>query len=149
MLIGKGVVMSFTRNLTHDLWKDFMPRRKEINGLIGIEVYSVQHYAADFYTAFNPERLFKKWAAVKVGVETAVPEGMDHLTLTGGLYAVFEYKGAISDAAETFRYIIGVWLPQSPYLMDNSRHHFEILGEKYSNEGQDSEEEIWIPILKK
>jgi AraC family transcriptional regulator len=73
---------------------------------------------------------------------------METFTLTSGLYAVFQYKGTANEAAGTFQYILGTWLPNSEYTLD-SRPHFEILGEKYKNNDPDSEEEIWIPIKPK
>jgi AraC family transcriptional regulator len=73
---------------------------------------------------------------------------MEAFTLTGGLYAVFLYKGVSAAAAEAFQYILGNWLPNSEYTLD-IRPHFEILGEKYKNNDPDSEEEIWIPVKPK
>ena len=70
---------------------------------------------------------------------------METFTLIGGLYVVFLYQGIASAGAKTFQYILGTWLPNSEYTLDN-RPHFEILGEKYKNEDPSSEEEIWIPI---
>ena len=64
------------------------------------------------------------------------------------MYAVFNYKGAQSDAAAFFNTIYTEWLPSSDYELEN-RPQFEILGEKYKKNSPDSEEEIWIPILPK
>jgi len=74
-----------------------------------------------------------------------IPKDFESFSLPGGRYAVFPYKGASSAASGTFQYILGTWLQDSKYTLDN-RPHFEILGEKYKNEDPNSEEEIWIPI---
>ena len=58
------------------------------------------------------------------------------------------YIGAATMAQPTFQYILGTWLPNSDYSLDD-RAHFEILGNKYKNNESDSEEEIWIPIKPK
>jgi AraC family transcriptional regulator len=137
--------MSFHANKTGDLWRGFMPRRKEIQNNIGTELYSMQIYPPLFFENFNPDTAFEKWAVVEVTDFDAIPTEMESVTLPGGLYAVFLYKGAASDGAKTFQYILGAWLPNSGYRLD-IRPHFEILGEKYKNEDPDSEEEIWIPI---
>lgn len=144
-LIGKRMKMSFADNRTFELWKSFMPRRKEIQNNFGTDLYSMQIYSPGFFDSFNPKKEFDKWASIEVANFNAVPEGMETFALSGGLYAVFLYKGAASAAAETFQYILGTWLPNSEYILDN-RPHFEILGEKYKNEDPNSEEEIWIPI---
>jgi len=147
-LVGKRITMSFSDNKTGELWKGFMPRRKEIVKSIGTWLYSMQIYDPMFFSNFNPDKEFEKWATIEVTDFESVPDQMETYNLEGGLYAVFLYHGAASDAADTFKYILGEWLPSSDYDLD-SRPHFEILGEKYKNESKDSEEEIWIPIRPK
>jgi AraC family transcriptional regulator len=125
-----------------------MLQRREIKNPVGKVLYSMQIYDPSFFNNFDPDREFEKWAAIEVTDFDKVPGDMETFTLTGGLYAVFLYKGAASAAAGTFQYILGSWLPESEYKLDN-RPHFEILGEKYINEDPASEEEIWIPIKPK
>lgn len=149
-LIGKSLEMSYMNNRTGELWRSFMPRRKEITNNIGSELYSMQIYNSIFdFQNFNPNDNFTKWAAVEVTDFEQIPENMESYTLKGGLYAVFLHKGSSLDFQRTFQHIFSVWLPNSDYQIDD-REHFELLGEKYKNESPDSEEEIWIPIkLKK
>lgn len=137
--------MSFSDNKTGDLWKGFMPHRKEIRKNIGTDLFSIQLYSPQFFSNFNPNAEFEKWAAVEVSDFESVPGQMETFSLEGGLYAVFLYREAAADAAGTFRYILGEWMRNSAYDLDN-RPHFEILGEKYKNESPDSEEELWIPV---
>ena len=148
-LIGKRLSMTFADNRTHELWKGFMPAKKEIKNTLSTDLISMQIYGDAFsFTDFDPHALFEKWAAVEVSSFDPVPAGMETYLLPGGLYAVFLHKGAASKGSETFGYIFGTWFPASEYSTDH-RPHFEILGEKYKNEDPDSEEEIWIPIKKK
>ena len=144
-LAGKRMKMSVEENRTAELWRSFMPERKNIRTSIGTDLYSVQLYDPGYFDTYNPGREFEKWAVAEVSGSGDLPEGMEPLVIPPGMYAVFLYKGAASKGAETFRYIFGTWLPQSAYAPDD-RPHFEILGEKYSNEDPDSEEEIWIPV---
>lgn len=148
-MIGHRRVMSFANNETRQLWQGFMPHRKEIGNAIGTELYSVQVYDAAFsFERFDPIREFEKWAVVEVTDFESVPEGMEALTIPGGLYAVFHHVGPASAGPRTFQYIFGTWLPGSDYVLD-TRPHFEVLGEKYKNEDPASEEDIWIPIRQK
>jgi len=147
-LVGKRLKMSFSGNKTGELWRSFMAGRKEIKNNIGTELYSMQIYTPLFFDKFDINAEFEKWATIEVTDFDAVPDGMETFRLPGGLYAVFLYKGIASAASNTFQYIIGTWLPNSGFTLDN-RPHFEILGEKYKNEDPDSEEEIWIPIKRK
>jgi len=142
-LVGKRLQMSFADNKTAELWRSFMPRRKEIKNVIGSDLFSLQNYnQVNPFQNFNPEEVFEKWAAVEVSNLDNIPDEMEDFTLLGGKYAVFNHKGHSTDI---FLYIFQTWLPQSGYQLDH-RPHFEILGEKYKNNHPDSEEEIWIPI---
>ncbi len=149
-LIGKRVQMNWANNKTFELWKSFMPRRKEIKNNHGTDLYSMQVYDSAFdFKNFTLDTTFDKWAAIEVTDFENIPPEMESYVLKGGLYAVFLHKGLASTGAKTFQYIYRIWIPGSDYLLDNSRAHFEILGEKYKNEDPDSEEEVWIPIKKK
>lgn len=147
--IGKRIIMSFSNDKTRELWRSFMPRRKEIHNNIGAEFYCIQVYDHKFdFNNFDPNKEFDKWATVEVTDFDTVPHEMETITLTGGLYAVFVHIGAASTGPKTYQYIFGTWLPNSEYELDN-RPHFDLLGDKYKNDDPSSEEEIWVPIKPK
>lgn len=146
-LIGNRLIMSLANNRTGELWKDFMPRRREILNNSSNDLISMQIYNSNYFSEFDPANEFEKWAAIEVLDYDTVPKDMETFTLTGGLYAVFDYKGLSTDSS-IFHYIFGTWLPNSDYLLDD-RPHFEVLGEKYKNADPNSEEEIWIPVRQK
>ncbi len=138
--------MSLSNSKTGELWRSFMPRRREIRIKLTSELISMQVYGQSPDPG-NLKHEFEKWAAIEVSDFETVPDGMETFVLTDGLYAVFQYRGSSADT-RIFQYIFGDWLPNSDYLSDN-RPHFEILGDKYKNEDPNSEEEIWIPIRPK
>jgi AraC family transcriptional regulator len=146
-LIGTSLTISLANNRTGEIWKNFMPRRNEITNNLSDDLISMAIYKPNHFIDFKPTNEFEKWAAIEVTDFENVPKNMKTFTLTGGLYAVFAYKGSSTDM-RIFQYIFGTWIPKSDYNLDN-RPHFEILGEKYKNADPDSEEEIWIPIKKK
>src|SRR6187402_1338816 len=146
-LVGMRLTMSFADNKTPELWRSFMPRRKEIGNVLNTDLYSVQLYSPSFFSAFNPVAAFDKWAAVEVADFSGVGDGMETLVIPPGLYAVFIYKGMPAAAESFFTAIFREWLPASAYELDD-RPHFEILGDKYLNNDASSEEEVWIPIRK-
>jgi AraC family transcriptional regulator len=139
--------MSLAGNRTVELWKRFMPRRREILNNLTNDLISLQTYGPEYFSDFNQTNEFEKWALVEVSDFENVPCDMETIILPGGLYAVFDYKGAGKDNG-IFQYIFGTWLPDSDYILDD-RPHFEVLGEKYRNGDPDSEEEIWIPVQKR
>lgn len=142
ILVGKQLSMSMADNKTGQLWQSFMPVRNTIPYRSGTDLFSLQLYPADYFSAFNPHRSFTKWAATEVSEATDVPEGLEVLRVEGGLYAVFPHTGM---GTEIFSFIFSEWLPKSEYILAN-RPHFELLGEKYKQGSADSEEEIWIPV---
>jgi AraC family transcriptional regulator len=144
-LLGNWLTMSLASNRTRELWSSFMPRRKEIEGVHGIELYSVDIFKPGYFEQFNPDEEFEKWACVEVKSYEAIPEGMHPLTLPVGKYAIFIHHGPASKGPETYAFIFGTWLPASGHSLDD-RPHLAVMGEKYRNEQPDSEEEIWIPI---
>lgn len=146
-LVGLRLTMSLAHNKTGELWRTFMPRRKEVTNAMTTEVISLQLYKRSYFSDFRLANEFEKWATVEVPDFSKVPEGMETFTLSGGVYAVFDYKGLSNDNG-IFQYIFGTWLPASDYTLDD-RPHFEVLGENYRNNDPASEEEIWIPVRPK
>lgn len=148
-LAGKHLTMSLSNNRTGELWKSFMPRRKEIGNRVSSHLFSMQVYNSSYnFSTFNPAAPFEKWAAVEVSDFSNIPPDMETCILPEGRYAVFLHKGAALTGPRTFGYIFGTWLPSSGFVLDH-RPHFELLGEKYKNDDPDSEEEIWIPVKPK
>lgn len=144
--IGKSLSFSYSDYRIVELWSSFMPRRKEVQNKIGIELFNIQINPENF--DFHPNTPFVKWAAVAVSSFAIVPDEMKTLEIEEGMYAVFQYKGEQSGAPAFFNAIYSEWLPNSDYELEN-RPQFEILGEKYKTNHPDSEEEIWIPIKRK
>jgi AraC family transcriptional regulator len=147
-LVGKRLSMTFAENKTAELWRGFMPRRSEIQNAVGSTLFSLQVYEnVRFFADFALNAPFEKWALMEVTDFEQIPVGMKSFVLANGLYAVFPYKGNPNNP-QVFYDIFEKWLPNSRYELDN-RPHFEVLGEKYKHNDDDSEEEIWIPIRAK
>ena len=146
-LVGKRLRMSLAENKTAELWNDFMPKRKNITNNVTNDLISMSVYSPTHFTDFRLTNEFEKWACVEVSDYDTIPSDLEIFVLTGGLYAVFDYKGSSTDNS-IFQYIFGTWLPGSAYFLDD-RPHFEVLGDKYKNNDPTSEEEIWIPVKSK
>lgn len=143
-LVGMRLAMSFAQYNIGELWRKFMPVRKEISGHVNDDLISMAVYQPGHFANFSPTNMFERWACVEVSNFDKVPADMETYVLPAGLYAVFDYKGSSADQS-IFQYIFGVWLPASNFLLDD-RPHFEVLGERYKNNDPHSEEEIWIPV---
>lgn len=147
-LVGMHLKMTFASNRTSDLWRSFMPLKNEIQQVVDLNLISLQIYPTSFNHNSIAEYEFEKWAAVEVSDFSNQPTEMDTFILQEGLYAVFHYRG-LSTNTEIFKHIFTDWLPQSTFVLDNDRPHFEVLGEKYKNNDLTSEEDIYIPIREK
>lgn len=143
-MIGMPQTMSRADYNIGELWSRFMPRRREILNPLSNDLISMTLYDQDYFTNFDPDRKFQKWAGMGVMDYSVIPQGMETFEIPAGLYAVFHYKGLSTDNS-VYQFIFRSWLPASGYTLDN-RPHFEILGKNYRNNDPDSEEEIWIPI---
>jgi len=145
-LVGKSLKMSLINNKTTELWKSFMPHKKEIKNTMSSDLYSIQVYDKLLnFKDFNPQTEFEKLAMIETSSFENIPKNMQTHILKGGLYAVFIHKGAAKKFPKTAQYIFEQWLPNSDYELD-TREHFELLGAKYNPIDENSEEEIWIPI---
>ena len=143
-MVGIRLPMSLINNKTGDLFRKFMPRKKEIKNSMSKGVYALQQY--DFEN-FTPELIFEKWACVEVSDFDEIPSEMESFLLIPGKYVVYTHKGPVSDFVKSFRYMLQTWLPQNGYKADSTRPHFGYLTEKYLGPtNPESEEEVWIPV---
>jgi AraC family transcriptional regulator len=148
-LIGKHLRVTLSNNKIIELWRSFMPRRKEIRNIKSPDLFSVAIYEKGVdIKNFTKDTEFERWATIEVDNFDTIPSDMESYTLAGGLYAIFLHKGPASFGPKTFQFIFETWLAKSDYIVDD-RPQFEVLGTKYKNEDPDSEEEIWIPIKHK
>lgn len=145
-LAGIKIRTSLSENRTHELWRRFKPRLKEIIDRKNSDFYSIQLFDENLeFSQFTPQTFFEKWAAVEVESGENLPEGLELFILEPGKYARFIHKGTPDRFPETSKYIFGHWLPNSSYELD-SRPHFEIMDENYQVDNPNSEEEVYIPI---
>jgi AraC family transcriptional regulator len=148
-IICKKLRMSFSDYKPYELWHSFMPSRKQIRNSVTDDLFSIASYPDSFdFKTFSPEMGFEKRAGLEVADFKTVPSGMETFIIPAGKYAVFLHKGRAADAPKTFGYIFGTWFPQSEFQVD-MRPHFEILGEMYRRDDNDSEEEVWIPVKRR
>jgi len=59
-LIGKRIKMSYSNNKTAELWRSFMPQKKEIKNTASSDLFSIEVYEPQFFKNFSPERAFDK-----------------------------------------------------------------------------------------
>jgi AraC family transcriptional regulator len=78
-----------------------------------------------------------------------VPDEMIARTIPAGTYAVFTAKGPVTKAVQdATRYIYSTWLPESGYEHGMTAD-LEVYDERRITGDDQSEVDIWIPIVKK
>lgn len=143
-LLGLSVKMSVAEPKISELWQSFGPKIPAIENRLNADRISMNIYPPAYFSAFNPQLEFEKWAAVEVSDFKEIPPGLQPFTIPAGLYVVFHYQGS-SDDPRVYQYIFTEWLNKSQFQLD-ARPHFEVLGSRYRNLDPNSEEDIWIPI---
>ncbi|WP_179319985.1 GyrI-like domain-containing protein [Winogradskyella helgolandensis] len=123
------------------LWKQFMPKKHEIENLVSEELIAMQIFSLE--QNGDPKEDFEIWACAEVTDFKSIPQNMKSYTIPAGTYALFPQKGM--DASLTYQKIMTKWLPASSYVIDN-RPHFQVMGEKYKNGSSDSEEDFYVPV---
>lgn len=145
ILLGCRKTMSLRDHQVAALWSEFRASASGISHRIGNHWINLKEYGRDYFTSFNPAKIFDQWAVVEVSKIDRVPEGMEVFYLASGLYAVFEYRGTAAGAASFFQKIFTSVLPQSEFSLDH-RPFFEVLPSDYRPDDPAAQEEVWIPI---
>lgn len=144
-LLGVSLEMNLLQDRTVELFKDFMPRRKDISSIDNLHVYLAKLYPQEYFKAFSPANTFRKFAGLKVE-EVQNSPGFEQIYVSGGLYAIFKNTGGPNDS-RIFQYIFNEWLPGSEYILD-TRPHLDILPVGYWS-SEDKTEDICIPVIKR
>ncbi|MBM9548328.1 GyrI-like domain-containing protein [Leptospira sp. 201903074] len=150
IVIGMKLEMSLVENQTQSLWQKFIPKSKDIPNRLDSNLISMAVYSPGYFQSFNPSNRFIKWAGVEVSDasdKATLSADLEIMKIPSGLYVRFLYQGLPSDAGPFYQSIFQEWIPNSGYRLDH-RPHFEVMGDKYRNNDQSSEEMIFIPVMK-
>ena len=135
--------MALDSDETPDLFRTFMPRRKEILHRSNEQVIDLKIYPPDYFKRIFISTPFLKWAVVEVDIFEKIPQGMERVDFLGGLYAMFQVPGTQANH-QVFTDIFSHWLPSSGFELDD-RPHFDVLNFGENNNFQ----EIYIPLTQK
>ena len=145
-LSGLSRKMSFSKDETALLWKDFMISKSNLS--IPFELYDVGIYSENFFRNFDPNLKFEKWAALETKNLHEKPSVFQELLIPAGLYLRYRYKGHPKLVAKTYQFLLGQYLPTSKFNLDN-RPHFALMGNSYKNDSSESEEDLYLPVTYK
>ena len=130
-------------------WGEFGTRKNEIAHSLGPVAFGVEDYSRDLDMNNGGFPKYYYTAGLEVSTIKGIPIGMVAKTIPAANYAVFTFKGAMSDIHDFFGYIYGEWLPKSGYTMNDK---LSLDFERYPEPLMDPDHahvEIWVPIVKK
>ena len=78
--------------------------------------------------------------------DVAVPEGTQKLVRSAGAYAKLAYKGPYADMKEAYRWLYGVWLPNSGYEASERPCFESYLNSPVDTKPEDLRTDIFLPV---
>ena len=140
--IGFSTETSLLQDRTEQVFKQLMIWRTGSKEYREQPVYDIKVYPQSYFSAFDPNTTFKKWAAVKQLTEPS-EEDPKLFTLIEGTYLCFASDTRVS--AQFFQELYTSWLPRSQYELD-ARPHFDKIWPNPEQRGAILREEIYIPV---
>ena len=141
---------SLKENRIPALWADFIQRGGEIeNPVTRKKAYGISSLEPESWqTFFTEETEYLEVVGIEVDDSSLLPEGMIRYPIEPGYFAVFLHKGEAVHVIDTYKYIYGTWVFNTPYELAE-KDHFEVYGEDYYGpENKESLVRIFIPIKK-
>jgi predicted transcriptional regulator YdeE len=139
-----------SENKIAKLWGVFGKRIPEVAGQLGWRSFGLMLQ--------NPENPpgapFEYTAAVQVGQDSDIPDGMIRFEVPAARYIVLTLRGQLDCISEGFSHFWGEWLPNSPYEYDGGTHtgkyEFEFYDQRYTQpDDPNSEIDLYFPIRAK
>ena len=143
-VIGLEVKNTMEQADMMNLWVKFLDLVDQIKSQVPGPYYGISFYDDDY----DPRAMegYGYLAAVEVSRDAEVPEGFVSRIVPAGTYAVFTHKGKIEEISNTFNYIFGEWFRSSgktPVMQDL----LELYPDGFDGASEDSQMQIWVPIL--
>jgi AraC family transcriptional regulator len=130
-----------TRHQIPKLWEDYFELQLSPANTEGDAIYG-----ASF--GMQPDGSFKYAVGMVVDPPADLPGPTCHVSLRGGVYAVFRMTGPFSDIPAVFDAIFSEWLPASDWVTDAGA-----VIERYPTDMMGQEEqpsyEVWVPVARK
>ena len=82
------------------------------------------------------------------GDDVVLPEGAQELRRPAGSYARLEYTGPYADMKDAYRWLYGVWLPQSGYDACERPNFESYLNSPVDTKPEDLRTDIFLPVEK-
>ena len=148
MGVGKIFERGKTQEIGDLLWPRLINRFDEIPNKCGKDgdFYITYGVCKEIWMDNQIQDHFNYYAGVEVKKESISPLGMELIYIPAQKYAVFTHRGGINDLSLTNQYIWGTWLPQSGYELAPASD-LEVYPAAFKPNDQDSEMELWIPLV--
>ncbi|MBY0122910.1 GyrI-like domain-containing protein [Bacillus sp. S/N-304-OC-R1] len=122
------------------LWGAFVSRIEEIHSKVNPEAMESIGLTKDRPTDFT------YYSSVEVSKFNEVPEGMVALTIPAATYAVFTHKGSTDKVGDTIIHARKT-IVESGYSIKKDAFWFELYDKRYNPNSDQSEFDLYFPIL--
>lgn len=78
--------------------------------------------------------------------EVEIPDGTQELVRPAGSYAKLEYKGPYADMKDAYRWLYGVWLPNSEFEISEQPGFETYLNSPVDTKPEDLRSDIFLPV---
>ena len=145
-LVGLTYAMSVADNQSVDMWNTLNELLRKTGCAFPGNRYSLFGSETDCQqTTFQEDTTASAFIGVE-GAETCATDSLVERHFTGGCYAKFIHRGTVDTLLSTYRYLWGVWFPQSGYDLAD-RDDLEVYTERFLGpHNPASEIEIYFPI---
>jgi AraC family transcriptional regulator len=127
-----------------ELWREFVPRLKEIKNRKARMTAGLCELVSDASKKSHPDE-FLYTAGTEVTAFDTIPHGMVARTVPAGRYAVFTHKGKMEMLEYTMNYIFGSWLSNSGFELRDAAD-IELYDDSVKLNQDDSVFKICVPI---
>ncbi len=149
-VIGVGAKFISARSPDHNntmvipqLWQDYMGRGEEITNRLSWTDMGIVMSIRE--SKNHPDEMYYM-AGTEVSAVEQIPDGMSAQIIPQGNYAIFTHKGKLDKLSHTMNYIYGSWLAKSEHTLREAPE-LEIYGPRFKPNADDSELEVYIPII--
>jgi predicted dithiol-disulfide oxidoreductase (DUF899 family)/predicted transcriptional regulator YdeE len=121
-------------------WENFALHIGHIRGQVGRAAYGVCSPGC------GGSDSFQYLTGVEVSDLSGLPNDFSGIRLPAQKYAIFTYRGVVSDLRYTIHAIWNEWLPGSGHEVAGSPAFLERYGERFDPQTGTGDVEIWVPI---
>ncbi|MFV0393989.1 MAG: GyrI-like domain-containing protein [Coprobacillaceae bacterium] len=145
-VIGKSYTTSIVNNTIAKAWEEFTFLKQQISNSSARRCFGICNIDKTFIDK-DGDIIFSQFISIEADKKDIVPSEMKRQKIQPGKYLIFTHRGNYKSLDKTYTYIWGTWLLNNNCMIDETRRDFEQYDQRFKGEDEESEIDIYIPIL--